>query len=54
MYEKDFNNLLTLWKKRVRNTAFDTQYTDGVNDCLYELKSLLSDLNISKETHSPN
>lgn len=54
MDEKDFNTLLATWKKRVRDTIYDDQYIDGVRDCLYDLKSLLSDLNISKKTHSPN
>lgn len=54
MDEKDFNTLLATWKKRVRDTIYDDQYIDGIRDCLYDLKSLLSDLNTSKETHNSN
>lgn len=44
MYEKDFKSLIASWENRIRNKNFTEEYSDGVNDCLYELKTLIANL----------
>lgn len=41
LYESDVSSLLAQWRQRIYHLPVDTAYKDGVNDCIYDLQTLM-------------
>ena len=41
LYESDVSSLLAQWRQRICHLPVDTAYKDGVNDCIYDLQTLM-------------
>lgn len=42
VYVSDLNQLISQWLERMGNTAYASAYRDALNDCCYDLQSLLN------------
>ena len=42
IYTKDINDLLAQWTKRMAEFSSNSEYVDGVRDCIYDLNQLLT------------
>lgn len=41
LYESDITGLIDQWKDRAESCSIEQSYKDGINDCIYDLLSLL-------------
>ena len=44
IYEHDLQELMTQWNSRIKSQEYDPSYCDAINDCVYDLKNLISNL----------
>lgn len=48
LYESDLTNLLSQWQERLGENKVEQSYKDALNDCIYDLRTLI-DSNFTQE-----